>query len=552
VIRLVQRLHGLRGRPRSLRARLMSGTVLVAVVGLVAVDVFGLLLLRSYLVGQLDRQLDGPLAGTRPPAGRFRDQPSQQQAQQMRALQQQHEPVRTDVALYRIDPDGSVSRSLPTSDRGDLPDVTRAVESRAGHGPFTLPGRDGSTSWRAVVRADPDGYNVVAVSTGAMDRTLTSLAWIEAGVTLGVLLLVAVLAWWVSRLALRPLSKMQGAVEGITGNDLSSRVPAPDSRTEIGRLGHEFNTMLSRIESAVRARDASESRLRRFVADASHELRTPLTSIRGFAELYRSSTGGHGPDGQLIRRIEDESTRMSRLVDDLLLLAQLDEQRPLDIGPVDLLEVLADVAQDARVRAPDRPLRVEGLTAGSAPPPVTVRADDHRIRQVVTNLVGNALTYTPPDHPVVLRLGRQPYATFPTASTAHAGSGHAGTAHAGSGARMDGGSRVNGTAVTGLGGAGGGEPAAAVGAVPMGPAAVIEVADAGPGIEPERAALMFERFWRSDPARTRTHGGAGLGLAIVAAIVTAHGGRVELRTAPGEGCRFRVLLPLAAAAAVPL
>jgi two-component system OmpR family sensor kinase len=523
-------LRALRGRPRSLRARLMSGTVLVAVIGLVAVDVFGLLLLRSYLVGQLDRQLDGPLAAAaHPPDGRFRANP--QQAQQLRVLQQQREPVRTDVAIYRIWPDGSVNRFLPTGDRGDLPAVTATVRSHAGHGPFTLPGKDGSTSWRAVVRDDPDGYTVTAVSTAAMDRTLTSLAWIEAGVTLAVLLVVALLAWWAARLALRPLSQMQGAVEGITGDDLSTRVPAPDTRTEIGRLGHEFNTMLARIESAVRARDASETRLRRFVADASHELRTPLTSIRGFAELYRSSTGGHGPDGQLIRRIEDESTRMGRLVDDLLLLAQLDEQRPLDIGPVDLLEVLADTAQDARVRAPDRPLRVEGLTAGSPPVPVTVRADDHRIRQVVTNLVGNALTYTPPDRPVVLRLGRL---------------GFTGGFHAG-GVAATAGPKVNGHPVTGTG-----EPAAAVGSAPQGPAAVIEVVDSGPGIEPDRAALMFERFWRSDPARTRTHGGAGLGLAIVAAIVTAHGGRVELRTAPGTGCRFRVLLPLASAAAIPL
>jgi two-component system OmpR family sensor kinase len=223
--------------------------------------------------------------------------------------------------------------------------------------------------------------------------------------------------------------------------------------------------------------------MRRFVADASHELRTPLTSIRGFADLYQQ--GGlperAGVD-RAMSRIGGEAARMGLLVDDLLLLARLDQQRPLARHPVDLLELVTDAVHDAQATHPDRTVTLE--VHGGADPPV-VMGDEPRLRQVIANLVSNALRHTQVDTAVCVRLGTRA------------------------------------------------EP----------PTAVVEVADQGPGLSPEAAARVFERFYRTDDARSRDDGGTGLGLAIVASIVHAHRGEVELDTAPGQGATFRILLP---------
>ena len=257
----------------------------------------------------------------------------------------------------------------------------------------------------------------------------------------------------------------------------------------MGRLSAAFNTMLSRIEAAFRARQqseaaakASEERMRRFVADASHELRTPLTSIRGFAELYRQ---GAVPDPQditrVMRRIEDQATRMGVLVEDLLMLARLDQQRPLDLEPVDLLTVASEAVQDARAVDPGRPVSLE--VPDSTAPPV-VLADQTRLRQVVGNLMSNAMTHTDPDTPVTVRV------------------------------RTD------------------------------GDFGALEVADRGPGMAEEDAAHVFERFYRADSSRARSSGGTGLGLSIAAALVTAQRGTLTVTTAPGEGATFALRVPL--------
>jgi two-component system OmpR family sensor kinase len=297
-------------------------------------------------------------------------------------------------------------------------------------------------------------------------------------------------------MSLRPLHDIEQTAAAIGRGDLTRRVPEGPPSTELGRLSSALNAMLSQIETAFRARAASEAqavrseqRMRQFVADASHELRTPLTSIRGFAELYRH---GAAPDaGAVVRRIEDEASRMSLLVEDLLLLARLDEERPLRIEPVHLIELINDAAEAARAVAPDRPISVElGEAAGA----LVVSGDQARLRQVVGNLVTNALTHTPAGTPVTLSL------------------------------RADGAEH-----------------------------AVVEVADQGPGMTTEQAEQVFERFYRVDKARTRQavggaglpHSGAGLGLAIVAALVAAHHGSVSVQTAPGQGATFRVRLPLA-------
>jgi len=257
--------------------------------------------------------------------------------------------------------------------------------------------------------------------------------------------------------------------------------------------------MLARIESAVQDREAaatasseSEQRMRRFVADASHELRTPLTSIRGFAELYRQGAVPDGPDtGRAMARIESEAGRMNVLVEDMLLLARLDEKRPVRLTPVDMLPLAVDAVYDARAVAPDRAIEV---VAGEGPEPM-VLGDEPRLRQVLGNIVSNALAHTPAGSPVQVRVGL------------------------------------------------------------VDAAVVVEVIDRGPGLTAEQAARVFERFYRADPARSRAASGNGLtgaavsgnglGLAIVAAITASHSGRVEVDSAPGAGSTFRVILPYA-------
>jgi two-component system OmpR family sensor kinase len=288
-------------------------------------------------------------------------------------------------------------------------------------------------------------------------------------------------------------------------------VPDRDPRTEVGRLGRALNTMLAQIEAAFGARAASEAsarrseeaarrsedRMRRFVADASHELRTPLTTIRGFAELYRQGAARDQAElDRLMRRIEGQAARMGLLVEDLLLLARLDRQRPLERTSVDLLALAAEAVHDARAVAPDRRIELvlgTGDGDGEVASALIVLGDEQRLRQVLANLVGNALTHTPAGSPVEVRVGAAP---------------------------LDG-----------------------------RPGAAVEVVDHGPGLTPEQAERVFERFYRADPSRSQADGGTGLGLSIVAALVAVHGGTVQVDSVPGRGARFRVVLPLAPDAA---
>ena len=297
--------------------------------------------------------------------------------------------------------------------------------------------------------------------------------------TAAVLAAVAGIALWLVRLGLRPLTQMEHAAADIAAGDLSRRVEPSEGRTEIGRLGSALNVMMERIEAAFAERRATEARLRRFVADASHELRTPLTSIRGYAELFRRGAE-HRPEdlAKSMRRIEEESARMGTLVEELLLLARLDQGPRLDRSPVDLAALATDAVEDARTVAGARTITL------SAPRPVIVEGDEARLRQVLANLVSNALEHTPAGTPVRVAVSAS------------------------------------------------------------GSEAVLEVADRGPGLGTEDAGRVFDRFFRVDKGRSRDDGGTGLGLSIVAAIAHAHGGKVELFTASGEGARFLVTLPL--------
>jgi two-component system OmpR family sensor kinase len=370
------------------------------------------------------------------------------------------------------------------------------VHERAGR-PFTVDDRSGNGDrWRAVAKPQPGGTGsvVTALSLAEVDNTVAQLLGILLVVSLAVLAVLAFLTYAVVRSSLRPLEEVEVTAEAIAAGDLSRRVPDRDERTEVGRLSRALNGMLAQIESAFRSREASEAqarrseeRMRRFVTDASHELRTPLTSIRGFAELYRQGAASSADVPRLMRRIEDAAARMGLLVEDLLLLARLDQQRALERRPVDLVAIATDAVQDARAVDPQRRIDVEVLdTSGHAP---VVLGDNARLRQVAGNLVGNALTHTPARTPVTVRVG----------AVAEDG-------------RWWG---------------------------------VLEVADTGPGLTPEQAERVFERFYRADSSRARATGGSGLGLSIVNALVAAHGGTVGLDTAPGKGATFRVRLPLA-------
>lgn len=483
--------------PLTLRTRLIVALLVFSAAGLTAFAVASVLLLRESLLARVDDQLrDMAMRTTHsaPPPDLLPGGDSRV-----------HLP--SDFRLIFLDPQGDVrfeiSQPNGQADGPQLPQLNAAaVRNQAGR-PFTAPDQRGGSTWRVRTTLLPDGSTAaVALSLVSLDATVGRLLGIEAAVGGGVLVLVGVVATMVVRLGLRPLTRIEHTAQAIAAGELNRRVPDAHPDTETGRLGGALNTMLGRLAAALRERENSQQRLRAFVADASHELRTPLTSIRGFAELYRR---GGAPDAagvqRLMSRIEDEATRMSRLVDDLLLLARLDEERALDITDVDLVMLAADTVHDAHARDPDRPVTLEAPHG-----PVRVLGDEHRLRQVISNLVANALVHTPGGTPVRLRVTHQPATTR-----------------------------------------NGWRPVAVAGApeVLIGDVGMLEVHDDGPGIPVAEAPHLFDRFYRAGQARAQRRTGSGLGLAITAAILEAHRGRVELSSTPGQGTTFRAVLPLA-------
>lgn len=461
----------------TLRTRLVVASLALTAVALVLANVVGITLLGGVLTQRVDEQLT--MFNKAAKGGLVFPWSRPQLKKTAMPLDALLTKRMAEVArVYVYSPEGTLLTEVPAPVGEVGPDLGGFAGLRTDGVPYTVPGTSGP-SWRAVAFVTPQGQTMVFSTTLAeVEATQNSLLAISAAVSGFVLLLLGLSAAAVVRLGLRPLTRMERTAAQIAAGDFARRVPQPDRHTEAGRLGVAMNVMLDRVESEIAARTESEARLRRFLADASHELRTPLTSVRGFAELHRR---GGGDTGEMMRRIEDEATRMGVLVNDLLTLAQLDEERPMERGPVDVLEVAADTIRDARARVPDRQVRLAGL--GGTLEPVIVAGDEARLRQVAANLVGNALTHTPPDAEVTMSVGRS------------------------------------------------------------GGMAVLEVADTGPGVPPEHVPHIFDRLYRVGQGRSRTDGGAGLGLAIVAAIVRAHGGRVELDGTLGSGATFRVILP---------
>jgi two-component system, OmpR family, sensor kinase len=345
----------------------------------------------------------------------------------------------------------------------------------------------GSAGFRVLEEKLPNsaGLIIVAIPLNETRQTLDRLLTIEVIVSLVVLGALAAAAWFLIKRDLRPLEEMAVTADAISAGDLSLRVEPAEPRTEVGRLGLSLNTMLSRIEEAFAERAATEEKLRRFLADASHELRTPLTSIRGYSEVFGRAKDDPEDLELAMRRIEEESKRMGVMVEELLVLARLGEGREPEKLPVDLARVVDDAVNDARASAPARDIVLE------RPGTADVLGDDHQLRQVVHNLLTNAVRHTPGQAQIrVLVEARDGYAT-------------------------------------------------------------LAVADDGPGLEPDVAAQVFEPFYRADKSRARETGGAGLGLAIVAALEEAHGGTVRLDTAPGAGATFTVTLPLLGSVETP-
>jgi two-component system, OmpR family, sensor kinase len=478
-----------------LRVKLIVAVLALVAVALALISLASVTALRGYLVDRLDDDLAMV-------APRFVHEPPHKPGPRP---EEGGERPPSPYLIQHRDANGAVegpsSADLLQEGQGEprLPDDAAWFQAHA-RKPVTVPATEGGGRWRVLVQPRQDGSGgtvVVAASLDGIDNAVAWLRLLDLLVSLAVLVALAGVGVAIVRASLRPLVEMEQTAQAIAAGDLTRRVPDRDPRTEVGRLAAALNSMLAQIEAAFRARAASEAtarrseeRMRRFVADASHELRTPLTTIRGFAELYRQGAARDPAElDRLMRRIEDQAARMGLLVEDLLLLARLDQQRPLDRRPVDLLALAAEAVNDARAVAPDRRIELQLANGdGAGGGPLVVLGDEDRLRQVIANLMSNALTHTPAGSPIELRAGTR---------------------------RDDGSS-----------------------------SAAIEVVDHGPGLTQEQAERVFERFYRADPARTRAHGGTGLGLSIVAALVAAHGGTVEVSSIPGRGASFRVLLPL--------
>jgi two-component system, OmpR family, sensor kinase len=518
-----------------LRIKLISAVLALVLIALGAISIGGIILLRNYLLGPIDAALLG----------------SQHDAQHVaeRCLSPGLSPCPFGANAVMIDwlttsgqlehlvvpvqPQFAVMPSTSNLSPGPvIPANSGWAAGLAGH-TVTVPATSGGGHWRltafptqfinSVTGQTTTGTIIVGQDVSSVYRTLDGLALIDLIVSAVVLVALAIIGIAIVRSSLRPLTDIELTAEAIAEGDLSRRVPDRDPRTEVGRLGRSLNAMLAQVEAAFHAREQSEAaarwseeRMRQFVADASHELRTPLTAIRGYAEYYRQRGGATGngarhaaptsaepgldADGRLtepdvdriMQRVEQESARMGVLVEDMLLLARLDQQRPIERRPVDMLTLAADAVQDARMIAPSREIE---LTVGNGPAFI-VLGDEARLRQVISNLMSNALSHTPDGTPIDVRI------------LAHGPDGR----------------------------------------LPV-PNVTLEVDDHGPGLSREQAERVFERFYRADQARRRKTGGAGLGLAIVRALVGAHGGSTGVDTAPGDGATFWIRLPLAAEAA---
>ena len=477
----------------SLRSRLTLGIVLLTAIGFFTASLATQSLLKSYLTQEVDSQLSTITTGT---FARIQqsgiahevgesDVHRAGKPQSKRAMAAPLTRVPTSASLTLLDMQGNVVgglggdlNSAPITDyvKGLLP----AEVASHGEKPFTLeaPGPD----FRVIARALPDGSGTVvaAQSLRDLDRTTSRLAFLFALIGFALLLLIALAARTVIKVGLRPLEEAEKTAEEIAAGNLSARMPEANPSTEVGRLVTTLNTMLARIEDSFAVRTESENKLRRFVADASHELRTPITAIRGFSELHRQgAVTGEKETAELIGRIENESKRMGSLVEDLLLLARLDQAREIESKPLDINKVVEDAVISARAAGPEHP-----VTLNSSNDEIFTLGDEVRIHQVVANLLANARAHTPIGTPI----------TVSVAST---------------------------------------DEGVEIAVADKGPGLSLD--------DQKRIFERFYRADVSR-VRTGDDG-SGLGLSIVDAVMRAHGGSVSVQSTPGEGAIFTLLFP---------
>lgn len=482
----------------SLRAKLVGIVFIVLCIGLAGSAAISLGFLRTYLVDQVDRELSADFNQVVSLAVA-----SCQAADEVAIPADYYWSIRT--------PEGDTiceSNDSPftrTDDVPKLPDTEKSLA--ASGGPAADGGRQsldivqvgsvsGGTSWRVASVASASGSFVVSVAypMTQVDGIEARVRWLLLWGAGTVILAGSALGYFAVRRSLRPLTDVERTAAAIADGDLSQRVPSLPESTEVGHLAQALNDMLAQIEEAFAVQAASEERMRRFVSDASHELRTPLSVLRGFGELYRMGAIPAEEIAPTMRRIEDESKRLGVLVEDLLALARLDERRPMTPAAVDLTAVAADAAADARALAPERRVTVAAFDDGPVGP-VDAWADEAGVRQVVANLMGNAVNHTPSGTPVEILVGIPSMLPAPLAERGR-------------------------------------------------PYAAIAIRDHGKGIDPAEAAKVFERFYRTDASRQRGKGGgSGLGLAIVQSIVAALDGRIDVAQTDGGGATMTVYLP---------
>jgi two-component system, OmpR family, sensor kinase len=551
----------------SLRTKITGVTVLMLTLGLLVTGIGTMSMLKPVLLDQLDAQLSAASGASYLNTYLFKSTAQDDQ------IATDASPSDYFAALY--DSSGALVKTnwtnIPFAHRPAIPDTLTVPEGKAmPAGGYTLSSNDGRTTYRALTQTvtfagtGELGTAIVATSTSQIDTVMASFLAIFLGFGVIVIIVGAGLTRMLVTTTFAPLREVEQTAAAIADGDFSQRLGGATPNTEVGRLNRSLNTMLNRIDRAFSDRARTIEQMRRFVGDASHELRTPLVSVRGYAELYRMGALQTPEDvAQAMDRIEKEAIRMGILVEDLLELARLDETKPLDLHPVDLVKIAQDAAMDAMAGSPDRvvtvltpepvaapvpddepepgvdtvPMMVPDTAArpsnatgpiafaGSAlarlrrgrgkrpatdvlpittaekvvltqtvrTEPAIVMAEENKLRQVVTNLMGNALRYTPEGSPIEIAVQIDHRAQRAT----------------------------------------------------------IEVRDHGEGIPPQIREKIFQRFWRADTSRARETGGSGLGLAIVSSIVAAHNGTVDVVDTEGGGATFRVSLPLAGSAAAP-
>jgi two-component system, OmpR family, sensor kinase len=473
----------------SLLNRLTLGVVLLSTLGVVASDIAAQSLLRTYLTQEVDNELLSIAGGSIPRLERGGIESDNDGDVDGDARTAQVRPLRTiptATSVTLIGPAGVVLGQIggdlnATEITSYLSAITPEKTAKYGNRPFTI--ETNEHDFRVLSQTLPSGFGrvVVAHSFEDIDRILARLQGLFILIGLVMIFFIALASRKVITVGLRPLANVEATAELIAEGDLTARLPDVKPNTEVGRLVSTLNTMLGRIEESFAARLESESKLRRFVADASHELRTPITAIRGFAELHRQgAVTGEEKTKELIGRIENESKRMGSLVEDLLLLARLDQSREMKSDPVNLTQIVSDAVASARAAGQNHTVNFNEQAEE-----IYALGDKDRIHQVVANLLANARTHTPAGTVIDVSLKQD----------------------------------IDGVR--------------------------IRIADNGPGLTDADQARIFERFYRADASRVRTDGeGTGLGLSIVDAVMRAHAGEVSVESKPGQGAIFTLFFPL--------